>query len=250
MAIAPVRSRIPGKVDSLAKLVLVATALSGEVLADNPVGFWRLSETSGTVASDSSGRGNHGTYVNGPTLGQSAIVAGDPALNHSVLCGASLKEVQVASSSSIQGITTDYTYEIWFKGTGAWNGNAVIGRRGPSGTKWQGVIRPKTDGNIRFFDHNGTSVQADFSTTGGYSQSAVHHVVFTRSATAGASFYVDGSLVGTSTVGLGQNFSSTTGIFLGDEDGTGACNSYIAAAAVYNYALSQTRIVAHYDAGT
>jgi hypothetical protein len=36
------------------------------------VGYWKLDETSGSVASDSSGAANNGTYTGGPTLGASA----------------------------------------------------------------------------------------------------------------------------------------------------------------------------------
>ncbi len=38
------------------------------VLEDAPVGYWRLNETSGTTAVDSSGNNRNGTYVNGERL--------------------------------------------------------------------------------------------------------------------------------------------------------------------------------------
>src|SRR5262245_46504097 len=41
-----------------------------EVRADDPVGYWRLDELSGTRASDSSGNGKDGTYELGCGLGQ------------------------------------------------------------------------------------------------------------------------------------------------------------------------------------
>ncbi len=46
-----------------------------EVLADSPQVNWRLDELSGTTAVDSSGNGEDGTYVNGPTLGQPSLLA-------------------------------------------------------------------------------------------------------------------------------------------------------------------------------
>ena len=46
------------------------------VLADNPVSYWRLDESSGTNAADSKGS-NTGTYTNGPTLNQPGALAGD-----------------------------------------------------------------------------------------------------------------------------------------------------------------------------
>ena len=41
-----------------------------EILADSPVGYWKLNETSGTTAYDSSGNGNNGTLHGGITLNQ------------------------------------------------------------------------------------------------------------------------------------------------------------------------------------
>lgn len=45
------------------------------VLADNPVSYWRLGESSGTLADDAVGA-NDGTYVNTPTLGVAGLLSG------------------------------------------------------------------------------------------------------------------------------------------------------------------------------
>lgn len=47
------------------------------ILADNPVGYWRLGESSGTTAVDSSGNGRNGTYQGSPTLGVAGGIVGD-----------------------------------------------------------------------------------------------------------------------------------------------------------------------------
>jgi len=47
------------------------------VLALLPAGYWRLGESSGTVAADVSGHGLTGTYVGAPTLGAAGALAGD-----------------------------------------------------------------------------------------------------------------------------------------------------------------------------
>jgi uncharacterized delta-60 repeat protein len=46
------------------------------VLADQPLGYWRLGETTGSTASDSSGNGRHGTYIS-VTRGQNGAIYGD-----------------------------------------------------------------------------------------------------------------------------------------------------------------------------
>lgn len=49
------------------------TTYDSAVIADSPVNYWKLIETSGTSAADSAGT-NTGTYVNAPTLNQSSAV--------------------------------------------------------------------------------------------------------------------------------------------------------------------------------
>lgn len=48
---------------------------SSEVLADSPLLYWKLDETSGTTAADSSGNGRNGTHTAGPTVGQPSLLA-------------------------------------------------------------------------------------------------------------------------------------------------------------------------------
>lgn len=52
----------------------MGSALHDLILADSPVAYWPLNETSGTTATDLSGNGKHGTYSN-VTLGASGIDA-------------------------------------------------------------------------------------------------------------------------------------------------------------------------------
>ncbi len=56
--------------------VLKSPAYSEEVLADSPMLYWRLGETSGSTAEDSSTNNRDGTY-DGPTLGVTGLLVGD-----------------------------------------------------------------------------------------------------------------------------------------------------------------------------
>ena len=51
-----------------------ASSYAARVLGDAPIGYWRLDETSGTVAHDSSGHGHDGTYGSNVVLGQPGLV--------------------------------------------------------------------------------------------------------------------------------------------------------------------------------
>lgn len=56
------------------------TAYATRILADGPIGYWRLGEPPGSAtASDSSGSGNNGTYSGGVTLGLPGFHDGDTA---------------------------------------------------------------------------------------------------------------------------------------------------------------------------
>lgn len=48
-----------------------------EVLADSPLAYYRLGESSGTSMVDSSGNGHDGSYVGSPTLGATGLLGGD-----------------------------------------------------------------------------------------------------------------------------------------------------------------------------
>lgn len=51
------------------------------VLADSPTGYWKLAESSGTSAADSSGNGYHGVYVGTLTLGSSVLADSDTSVD-------------------------------------------------------------------------------------------------------------------------------------------------------------------------
>lgn len=49
-----------------------------EILSYNPIAYWPLSETAGSIAVDAAGNGYHGTY-SGPSLHGTTFINGDPA---------------------------------------------------------------------------------------------------------------------------------------------------------------------------
>lgn len=50
---------------------------ASEVLADSPLLYWRLGETSGPTATDSSGNGRHGTYSGSPVMPRVGLAYGE-----------------------------------------------------------------------------------------------------------------------------------------------------------------------------
>jgi hypothetical protein len=87
-------------------MMLVAAAYGApdryqtQVMADSPFGYWRLGETAGTSAADSSGHGNTGTYSGGVTLGQPGLPPGVPG-DTAVLFNGIDGRVAVPNSSTL-----------------------------------------------------------------------------------------------------------------------------------------------------
>jgi len=107
-------------------------AYSAEVLADSPRAYWRLGESSGAVAADSSGTGNNGSYVNGPLLGQPGPIVGDP---NTAVTFEGVNDYMTAPDSPSLDASTGVPVEAWVK---------------RSKTGWQVVVGKPGDGRSAF----------------------------------------------------------------------------------------------------
>jgi hypothetical protein len=73
-----------------------------------PVGYWRLGETIGNTANDSSGHGVNGDYEGGTKLGVAGAIAGDTAIEISQTIG----RVDVHDHFDFPG-TASFSLEAW-----------------------------------------------------------------------------------------------------------------------------------------
>ncbi len=94
------------------QLTLGEKSYSDEVMALSPVGYWRLGESSGATAYDSSGKGKHGVYQGGATLGQAGAFTGDP--HPAALLDGSTGYIQTTYT---QTAVTAYSVSAWIKTT-------------------------------------------------------------------------------------------------------------------------------------
>src|SRR5205807_5108719 len=98
------------------------------------VGYWRLGESSGSVARDELGA-HAGTYVNPVTLGQAGAISGDS--NTSVLLGSG-GYVSMGKVLDFTG-TAPFSLEAWIKWDGTSSGTRfVMGKLGSDGGVNQG----------------------------------------------------------------------------------------------------------------
>jgi hypothetical protein len=91
-----------------------AASYAATVIADRPVSYWRLGETSGTIAGDVT-VANPGTYNGPPTLGAASLLGTDTA-NAAVAFDGVGDDVRVGQSGSLD-ITGALTLEAFIKPT-------------------------------------------------------------------------------------------------------------------------------------
>jgi hypothetical protein len=215
------------------------------VIKDSPIGFWKLDETSGTLASDSSGCGNNGTYSGSPIRNILPLIPGG-------LCG-----TKITSTSSITfpitnnyyaaattpGMATkyssdnDFTIEAWISidiANSTASNRIFADSNSGTGLYWE-------NGDIVF------KVELDevrHSVT--YSKKVIHVVAIY--STKAISLYVDGILAASSNLNSFK-FTNTNVSFVIGPTQSSLDTFTIDAPAIYRYALEENTIRNHYIQG-
>ncbi len=215
------------------------------VLADHPTAFWRLGESTGTAAYDSSGDGWTGTYFNGVVQGQPGAIPFDP--NAAPRFDGVNDHVEFSNPA---GIGDDFTVEAWVKtavpsltGSQAYQGNGIV---------WSDVAGVQNDwivailnNRLSFFTGN-----PDLTVTGNtpINDGKWHYIVATRVKGGTKSLYVDGFLDGTGPTG-GNTLRDNPLIEVGGNTlDSRYFNGNLDEVALYPYALSASQVTAHYQA--
>lgn len=227
-----------------------ALSYDDEVLADNPVLYWRLDETVGTgTVQDSTASNNDGT-VSGATLGAASLTAGDAGTS-ATFDGTN----DAISTTTIPTTAVDnWTMEAWIKTPASL----------PTPSEAKLFMMNGTDGTNGYGFGVGTAAGAAGSTLvailGGVTWvgsgttlvvSTIYHVVLRR-LSGTTTFYINGVQQSGSTASAPN---APTGKFaVGGEFGgasiTRDWTGGVARAAVYNTALSSLRIATHYAVGS
>jgi hypothetical protein len=197
------------------------------VAADQPVGYWRLGDASGTVASAVAGPA--GRYLGGFGLGSPGVVTGNTAVRLLGVNG----YISVPDAPALD--TADaFTLEAWVKRT-------TIGTS-------QGLFAKGAKSYQVYFDASNQLVLRDTGigeiarTTVGLTDTAsFHHIALTKSA-ATVKLYFDG-VDRTGTVANRALLNTADALLIGN--GAGYLNGTIDEVAVYNRALTAARIAAH-----
>ncbi|GLY28684.1 LamG-like jellyroll fold domain-containing protein [Kineosporia sp. NBRC 101731] len=237
--------------------VTVATTVppyQSAVEADSPSLYWRLGQSAGPVAADSSAQLDAGTFAGGVTHGQSGAVAGNPAVTFDRSTGYVSSEVTRPSPST-------FTVEAWVRTTTGSGGRIVGFGNNRGGLDFSGnpAVSSQYDKHLYMTDNGRitfgvyTGSFATLTSTAPLNDDGWHHVVGTQGAN-GMRLYVDGELQGQNTTTTNQSYDGYWRV------GGDNLNSWPSApssrffagrvdeVAVYPTALSAAAVAAHYQA--
>ena len=212
---------------------------SAAVLADSPIIYWRLGDTSGTTAVDSSGNSHDGTYTGSPVMSVAGALVGDA--DTCVTFDGTNDKVDITYGAFMDA--TNITVEAWIKTTAT--GLRAIWDRDKSLRVWQMLLN---SGNLQFTKIGGTGGNVTAATTGlSLNDGNWHHLVATYDGT-NIKLYVDGALAQTTAAGALSTAAAAMSVGVNNTS-TARFNGQIDEAAYYGTALSAARILVHYQSG-
>ncbi len=227
------------------------------VRRDQPVGWWRLAEASGTTVAD--GAGSHaGTYAAGVTAGQDGPLAGDT--HKATKFDGTIGTASIPDAPDLRfDRTQPLSVELWFKtSTVSTTSRALVSKLG-SASPFQGwEVGLNGTGQPYFYLVNTWNSHAIAKTSSVVisPNGSWRHLVVTYdggSVASGVSFYVDGTLdpLAVSSQDSLSGFSSESSMPL--TIGSRASNTYffpgtVADVAVYDKQLSLSEVTTHKSA--
>ncbi|MGH2880677.1 MAG: LamG-like jellyroll fold domain-containing protein [Solirubrobacteraceae bacterium] len=211
------------------------------VAADAPVSWWRLDESSGTIATDQRGL-NTGTYTTGTKLGVAGLLA--TTTDTAVGFDGSKATVKVAQSNSLN-LASPMTLEAWIKPTAI-----------PAEGSFISIITKPESYSLQF---NGPKLEFTIiqsgtrrrlqAPAGAIVAGKIYYVAATFDGTT-RRLYINGAQVVSGTLSGGASVTGN-GLYVGSWDGASEFfNGTIDEPAIYSKALSAEAIANHYKAGT
>jgi concanavalin A-like lectin/glucanase superfamily protein/fibronectin type III domain protein/lysyl oxidase len=208
------------------------------VLADSPVSYWRLGETTGNAADQ---RGvNPGTYTNSPTRGAASLLTSDTVDKAVSLDGAN-DYVNVPSATSLN-LSSPITLEAWIKPTTV-----------PTSGNFASILSKAESYSLQFNGNRLEFTIIQFGTrqrlqapAGAIVAGQTYHLVGTYDGTT-RRLYINGAQVATGTL-TGGATSTTNSLRMGSWSGNEYYRGILDEPAIYSTALSAARVQAHYAA--
>lgn len=224
------------------------------ILADNPVGYWRFEETSGTSAADATGNGHTGTIGNQVALAVGGVSNKSAQGTHCIPTNAFGFTGGAAEPNSIVTVPSNAAFNPAHFSAEAW---LLLNTPNTFG-----LFHCRDDGTNRQyqFRNHGAVLQAiiwlggtpiTFNGTTNIADTKWHHVVLVYDG-SNVFIYLDGN-VELESAQSGALASVTTPLALGGDNITGDSNANgytgrVDEPAFYGYALTQAQVTAHLTA--
>ena len=215
---------------------------SAAVAVDHPIAYWRLGETSGTIAVDSAGF-NDATYYPTETLGVAPVILNET--DRAVDFGSGGGRAQVANVPELNP-AGPFSVEVWTT-PHAGAGGVVLSSQNRNNSRGGYSIHANF-----FIAQYGIDIGAPnanvyrFASTTTPQAGVSAHLVYTYDGTNGA-FYLNGTLQASGAVSPFVN-NVVAPLTIGKRsDNAAPWNGVVDEVAFYDYALSQTRITNHWS---
>jgi hypothetical protein len=225
------------------------SAYAAAVLADSPIAYWRLDETSGTTARDSSGHGNDGTYIGVVSHGTAGAIASDP--DTATTFDGATGYMDGGNRFAFTGQQA-LSLEAWVKANSTTSYLGIASREdtsgGPPSEGYVLFVSP-SDGVFGFQRLDGAS-QTTVTSMSVASASAYVHIVATYDGSQ-MSIYVNGASELTQTASF-PIAGAMNDFVVGAE--AGGAEAFFDGAmdevAVYDHVLTPAQVSTHYMVGT
>ncbi|MDB4667794.1 CotH kinase family protein [Akkermansiaceae bacterium] len=233
--------------------ILAGASFSDEVIADGPIGYYRLDESDGTVAEDSSGNLSHGAYLGKslPLRGVSGFLADENTAME--LSGSSIDGAYIRIPNLLNPALTSFTLEAVVQTDVIGTGQLIFQQLDVSGVG-RSLVKINAGGEIDSFIAGSTRGSGISAEAG---QPIHMALVFDRSGQAGSGegegtiiFYVDGVKGASISVSGVNGVEPSVGDFvIGISKGLNGqyFNGVIDEVVFYDKALPESRLVEHFQ---
>lgn len=209
------------------------------VKADEPIGYWRFGEASGTTATNESG-GAAGTY-DGVGLGTDGAIVGDS--NKAATFNGSGSYVYVANAYDFPG-TQAFSIEVWVKPSSLSGTRRIVSHR-TTGSSPTGYRLALKDSSIEFDRINSGSISGGVAVAAMTSTGQWAHIVGTYDG-GQLRLYLDGVAV-SNVASTGSIVASSADLVFGAASGGEDYffSGVLDEVAIYDHALTAERVGAH-----
>ena len=200
--------------------------------------WWKLDETTGSTATDSSGNGKTGTLYN---MENDDWVAGE--INNCLSFGGT---DEYAANADIGSLSGDLTVSLWMKRNGVPAINERMFDLAQAALPGLNIVAEVTTGYLKLDNEGGSDTEQTIATN--ICNNAWHHIVLTRTSAIPVTFkaYLDGTLVLTSDTDNANAIFDGLHIAVNDGD-TLFYTGLLDDVRVYNRALSADDVTALYN---